>query len=773
MLNTLTRIVLNRAVAVASLAIFVALLLAAPAGNLTMTSDYRVFFSKTNPELVASDHFERTYTSNDSALIAIKPVEGDIFQNEILSLLTEVTERSWQLPYVIRVDSPINFQRIEAVGDDITIGNLVPTVPSRSLEELNALRKTAMAQPLLVERLVSVDGKTAGILLTLKFPGEEHSLHLPDAIHAIRTFLAELRADHPGVHFAVTGMAPLTYAMDEITIRELTLLLPLMLLVLTVIMLILLRSISAVLATLLVVSLSAAGAMGFAGFVGIKLTTASVVAPIIILTVSVADSIHLISSLLEERRDGRDLHAAIAEALRVNAEPIFLTSLTTAIGFLSLNFADSPPFRDLGNITTVGVLIAWVLSMTLLPSLLVLFGIRQPSRRKRDNDWVDSMADFVVLNRRPILFITAGFALTTLISISLNTLDDRFLNWFDPSMEARRDADFVTDNLTGPYQIEFSLASRLNASIAEPDYLTDVEAFGNWLSEQPGVAHVYSVPDVMKRLNQAMNGGNPEFFRLPEQADLAAQYLLLYELSLPYGLDLTTQMNLDKSASRLTVTTLAISSAETRDIKYRAEQWLRLNTNFIEPAEATGTSIMFAFVSKRVIESMLYGTGFAILLISATILITLRNIKIGLLSLLPNILPVTITFGIWGLLVGEIGIIGSTIAASTLGLVVDDTVHFLSKYHRARKEHRLSTHDGIRFAFEHVGRAMITTTFVLAAGFYVLTFSNFLMNWQMGVLTIMTILTALILDLLLLPAILMWLDREKECECATCRAATA
>lgn len=773
MLETLTRIVLNRAVAVASLAVFFALLLAAPAGNLTMTSDYRVFFSKTNPELVASDHFERTYTSNDSALIAIKPDQGDVFQDDILSLLAEITERSWQLPYVIRVDSPINFQKIEAVGDDITIGDLVPTAPSRSLEELNALRNTAMAQPLLVERLLSVDGKTAGILLTLKFPGDEHSLHLPEAIHAIRAFLAELRTDHPKVHFAVTGMAPLTYAMDEITIRELTLLLPLMLLVLTVIMLILLRSISAVLATLLVVSLSAAGAMGFAGFVGIKLTTASVVAPIIILTVSVADSIHLISSLLEERRDGRDLHAAIAEALRVNAEPIFLTSLTTAIGFLSLNFAESPPFRDLGNITTVGVIIAWVLSMTLLPALLVLFGIRQPSRRKRDNDWVDSMADFVVLNRRPILFITAGFALITLVSISLNTLDDRFLNWFDPSMEARRDADFVTNNLTGPYQIEFSLASRLNDSIAEPDYLTDVEAFGDWLGEQPGVAHVYSVPDVMKRLNQAMNGGNPEFFRLPEQADLAAQYLLLYELSLPYGLDLTTQMNLDKSASRLTVTTLAISSAETRDIKHRAEQWLTVNTNFIEPAEATGTSIMFAFVSKRVIESMLYGTGFAILLISATILITLRNIKIGLLSLLPNILPVTITFGIWGLLVGEIGIIGSTIAASTLGLVVDDTVHFLSKYHRARKEHRLSTHDGIRFAFEHVGRAMITTTFVLAAGFYVLTFSNFLLNWQMGVLTIITILTALILDLFLLPAILMWLDREKECECATCRAANA
>ena len=178
---------------------------------------------------------------------------------------------------------------------------------------------------------------------------------------------------------------------------------------------------------------------------------------------------------------------------------------------------------------------------------------------------------------------------------------------------------------------------------------------------------------------------------------------------------------------------------------------------------------MFAFVSKRTIDSMLAGTAFAILLIGLTILLALKSFKIGLMSILPNILPVTVTFGVWGLLVGEIGIIGSTIAASTLGLVVDDTVHFLSKYHRARQEHGLSTHDGIRFAFEHVGRAMITTTFVLAAGFFVLTYSDFLLNWQMGVLTIMTIFSALILDFFLLPALLMLIDREKSCDCATCR----
>jgi predicted RND superfamily exporter protein len=146
----------------------------------------------------------------------------------------------------------------------------------------------------------------------------------------------------------------------------------------------------------------------------------------------------------------------------------------------------------------------------------------------------------------------------------------------------------------------------------------------------------------------------------------------------------------------------------------------------------------------------------------------LRNLRLGLLSLLPNVLPVVIAFGIWAVTVGMIGVVASSIAAMTLGLVVDDTVHFLSKYHRARHEQRLNVHDGIRYAFEHVGRALITTTVVLVAGFSVLTFSDFLLNWQTGVLTVMTISIALVLDFFLLPALVMALDREKVCTCRTC-----
>jgi hypothetical protein len=768
-----TAFILNHPRLVVALSLALAVLLALPAGTLRMTSDYRVFFSAENPELVAFDRFERTYTSNDTALIALRPGSGDIFQNDVLAALDELTARGWQLPHVVRVDSPVNFQRISASGDDIEIGDLMPEAGPRDEAALALLRERALGETLLVGRLLSADGRTAGILLTLQFPGADHAEHLPQSVLAARALVAEAAAKYPDIHFALTGMAPLSHAMLEIMMRELTLLLPVMFAVLTMLLLLLLRSAVAVSATLIVVACAAAAAMGVAGLLGIALTTASVAAPIVILTVAVADCVHLIGSAVEERRDGKNLPDALREAIRINVEPIFLTSLTTVVGFLSLNFSESPPFRDLGNITAAGVVIAWALAMTLLPALLLLFGMRRPTWRAHERGWISNLAEFVVARRRPILFASAFLALASVAAVPLNTLDDRFILWFGKDLPARADADFVADNLTGPYQIEFSLRVAPGGAISDPAYLADVEAFAAWLAAEPGVTHVYALPDVLKRLNRAMHGDDPAWYRLPDNADMAAQYLLLYEFSLPYGLDLNAQIDLGKTASRLTVTILSMSSVEIRKLKARAEAWIATNAAHVAPAEATGTSVMFAFVSKRTIESMLYGTGLALLLISATILIALKSFRLGMLSLLPNILPVTVTFGIWGLLVGEIGIVGSTIAATTLGLVVDDTVHFLSKYHRGREEHGLSTHDGIRFAFEHVGRAMITTTIVLAAGFLVMTWSDFLLNWQMGVLIVMTITTALIMDLFLLPSLLMWLDREEDCPCPTCTAARA
>ncbi len=240
-------------------------------------------------------------------------------------------------------------------------------------------------------------------------------------------------------------------------------------------------------------------------------------------------------------------------------------------------------------------------------------------------------------------------------------------------------------------------------------------------------------------------------------------------MSLPYGLDLNSQVNVDRSATRLTAVLNTVPTKRMREIANAAESWLAKKGLPGMQAKASGAAIMFVHVTERNISAMLRGTVLAFLLISATLVFALRSVRLGLISLVPNFLPVMITFGAWGAFVGEIGLIASVITATSLGLIVDDTVHILSKYNRARREHRLNVHDGVRFTFSHVGSALLVTTLILVAGFLVLAFSTLKVNADLGILTAMTLMSALVMDFLLLPPLLMFMDREEKCNCSTCR----
>ena len=175
-----------------------------------------------------------------------------------------------------------------------------------------------------------------------------------------------------------------------------------------------------------------------------------------------------------------------------------------------------------------------------------------------------------------------------------------------------------------------------------------------------------------------------------------------------------------------------------------------------------GVSIIFAFLTQRNIESMFVGTGLALVLISGCLILALRNLRMGVISLLPNLTPPVFAFGLWALLVGEIGLYASAVTAAALGLIVDFTVHFLSKYLRARREAGVSAEDGVRYAFRTVGTALWVSAFVLIAGFSALMLSDFIINSYLGLMTAMIVAIALVTDFTLLPAFLLLLDRKRK-----------
>jgi len=527
-------------------------------------------------------------------------------------------------------------------------------------------------------------------------------------------------------------------------------------------MILLLRSFTGTFATLIVIIFSIAGTMGAAGWMGFFLTGPSVSAPTMIMTLAVADCIHILTSFYYEMRQGKAKKDALQESLRINFKPILLTSLTTAIGFMSMNFSDSPPFRDLGNMVAIGVMLAFFFAITVFPALLMILPVKASKISPEANHGVmEKFAEFVVQKRKVLLPVSAVIIVTIASFLPQNKLDDNFVEYFDTTVPFRNATDFMEANLSGLSLIEVSIDSKVSSGINDPLFLKAVGDFSEWMRALPETDHVSTISDVLKRLNKNMHADNEEYYRLPQERDLSAQYLLLYEMSLPYGLDLNNQLNVDKSSTRIIGTFKNLSSAEQITIEENMYQWFAEHAPQYKIDIASPT-LMFAHIGQRNINSMLIGTTVALILISLLLAFALRSVRYGIISLLPNLIPASVGFGLWYFMDGQVGLALSVVTGMTLGIVVDDTVHFLSKYKHAIDHYGKSSEEAVKYAFSSVGRALWVTTLVLVAGFMVLAQSSFKLNGDMGLLTAVTIAVALIVDFIFLPPLLMMLDGKKQ-----------
>lgn len=735
--------------------ILITLFIASGARLLAFNNDYRVFFSEDNPQLQEFEQLQRTYTKIDNILFAIESKDDNAFSNNALAAAEELTEKSWLLPFALRVDSISNFQHTYAEEDDLIVEDLVSGAQNLDALNLQLLKQVALSEPLLADRIVNKAGTVSGVNITFQMPQKSLD-EAPQAVNAARALATEIEQKYD-VKVRLTGMVMLSNAFFEATMTDMSTLVPIMYLVIIVIMYLLVRSISATISAVVVIMLSMMAGMGFAGHFGIQLTPPSASATTIIMTLAVADSIHILVSMFAGMRNGMSKHDALRDSIKVNLGPVFLTSVTTAIGFLSMNFSDAPPFHDLGNITAVGVMMAFFLSVTLLPALMAILPAKTAKSSTSIGSSMDKLAEYVIKNQRKILIGSGLITVVLVSSIQMNRLEDNFIGYFDKTQDFRVDSDFVTDELTGIYQLQYSLDSGENNGISNPAFLAKLDNFTTWFRSQPEVIHVNSISDTFKRLNMNLHGDDESYYRLPEDPELAAQYLLLYELSLPYGLDLNNQVNVSKSSTQIVVSLQDLGSTQLKAIAERGTQWLQDNAGIT--AYGVGPAIMFSYIADRNIEGMLVGTGVAMILISLLIGIALRSVKLVFLSLIPNLLPAALAFGLWGLLVGEVNVAVSMVTGMALGIVVDDTVHFLSKYLRVRRQ-GMSAEKAVRYAFSSVGVAIIVTSIILVAGFGVLAQSSFGMNSNMAVLTAIAIIMALIADFLLLPVLLLKLDKK-------------
>ena len=757
-LDRYVAVILRRRWPVVVLAVLLMLVVTAGARFIAVTNDYRIMFGEGNPQLTAFDSLENTYSESNTALIAIAPQEGSVFTSKTLGTIEELTEAAWRAPYSSRVDSLTNYSHSEASGDDLIVEPLVEGAQSLSGVDLARIERIAKNSIDIVGRLASHDGSVAGLAINFVLP-ENLDAAVVEITDYLNALLDQTRARHPDIDFYLTGDVVMNRAFADATQDDIRTLAPIMFFIIVAATAFLLRSVFGTLSIVVVLVFVVNTTMGFAGWIGTVFSPTNAGVPLIVMAVAVAHSVHIVSAALLGMGRGLGRNAAIAESLRHNAHPVFLTTITTMIGFLSLNASDSPPFHVLGNLVAVGVGCAFVYSMTLLPALLSILPLRVPRVRTGRPVFFDRFGAFVVARRTFLLWFVALLTVVLVMGIPRNELTDDWTRYFDERYQFRRDTDFVIENLTGLNTLEYSLNAGSEGGITDPDYLRAVDGFAEWYRGQPEVTHVQAFPDIMKRLNKNMHGDAPAFYRLPADPALAAQYLLLYELSLPFGSDLNDRIDVAKSSTRMTVVVDSSSAQEQRELDARAQAWLQANTPDLA-TEASGISMIFAHLSKRNIDSMLRGTIIAMALISFILIGFFKSVRLGLLSLLPNFIPAAMSFGLWGYLVGRVGIASSVVTVVAFGIIVDDTIHFLSKYLKSRREGLPAT-ESVRSTFRTVGQALWTTTVVLSGGFLVFAASGFEVSWALGLLVSITLLFALLADFLLLPTLLMALDRRK------------
>ncbi|EHZ2846544.1 MMPL family transporter [Vibrio vulnificus] len=727
------------------------------AKNLYFRGDYNIFFDGSNAQLQAFDEIQTTFAKTDNIALVLAPKSGDVFDQRTLTQIQEMTEQAWQVPYSSRVDSLANYQHTEAVDDDLLVEDLLYQSYPLTAERIAKVRAVAMSEPLLVNALVSEKGDVAVINITMQMPGVDETAEVNEVVAYVEQMLSHYRAEYPDVTIYKAGIIAMNHSFAMAAQNDSATLVPTMLLVILVFLTLMLRSFLSVLATLVVIIGAIVATLGIVGWAGMFLHVASVNVPTLIMTLAVADCVHVIASLRHFMRQGMPKSQAIHRSVTLNFVPIIITSVTTAIGFLMMNMSDSPVLRDFGNLSALGVVIACVLSVSLLPALLNLLPVRFSAKQTaKSSDIMDKLADLVVHRRNVLLPLSIVVIAGSAALLPYNKVNDESVKYFDTSSEFRQAADFMEQRIGGMTTMSIAIKTHQSQGIASPEFLEVLGEFTRWLREQPETDHVASLSDIYKRLNKNMHGDDSAYYALPAERELAAQYLLLYEMSLPFGLDLNNQVNVDKSSVKLQLTVKNLGSVELVALEERIYQWFASHAPRYQVV-ASSPSLMFAHIGETNMASMLSTLPITLILISALMIFALRSWRLGVISLVPNIAPAVIGFGLWALISGEINLGLSVVVTLTLGIVVDDAVHFLAKYQHARKEGQ-NAEQAVRYAFHTVGRALWITTVVLVAGFSVLAMSQFRLNSDMGQLSAIVIFVALVIDFVLLPSLLMRFD---------------
>jgi len=737
------------------------------------------FFDTDDPTYGAYLQYREDFESDEIGYIVYRAAGGawDLEAMRQIEQLTRALED--EVPFVKDVTSLANVEFMEgAPPDDILVYDLLTEFPDTQ-EELFVIRDKVMKKPIYVGGLVSADSELGAVIVEMSRSSIDSveqirldpdggdglgNLYPQVSFEAIEAILE--RPEYAGIEFFHSGDVAINATYNTVFIEDdLPLLTALSVLVIALSLALVFRRPIGVIGPFMVVAFAMAVSVGVIGLIGWDIDFMFGMMPTLLITVGVADSVHILSEFnIYQRRLG-NRRDAIRRTLYLVGPPCLLTSLTTAAGFLSLSFSPVKSVAHLAVYSAAGVLAAFAASITILVAFLY-FGRQRPgdasSRKERERanrgeafgSALRSVATFVIRFRNPVLVVSAATFVFSIWGISMLTVDSNFLMEFSEKIPVRRTTQFVDDHMSGTYSIVYVFDSGEPDGIKEPAVLREIERVQREAERQALVTKTYSVVDLIKDINQSFHNGDPAYYEIPDSRELVAQYLLVYEMS--GGEEIRDYLSIDYARATLELRCKMTETSRLQGIVDEINDRLDEEPLRASTLSVSGIGALWLKFVDYITWSQIQGVLIALTVVSLMMILVFRSVKIGLISMIPNISPVILVLGGMGWAGVHLDYYRLLIAPVAIGIAVDDTIHLMTRYHHEFAQ--LGDYKKALYAsMEGVGRALFITSAILILGFLMNVFSVMDGQKSFGTLLAGVIATALIADFLLMPALILWL----------------
>lgn len=745
--------VLDHRRAVLGLVALITVVAALFATRVRFDSSIESWFLQDNQQRVTYERFLERFDADEITVVAVfadAPGQGDLFTPDHLARLWAMTAEAQKAPWTHRVRSLANVRLLVDRGGVLEVGPLREAPPT-TMEDAAAFKAEVLANPLLVGNLVSAEGDGAALVVELDPAGNSFDAKM-EHVRALREISDRLAGD---MTVRLTGSPPIDEAFMVNSARDYALLGPVMVALVVLVLTALFRRLAVTAAGLSVVLLATLWTLGLMGVLGYALNVISAALVTLILASGVATVVHLLSSWTRRVGAGQSPRAAAAESAALLLLPVFFTTATNGAGFLSLNVSQLKPITEMGVLTTSGVVFSFLLSMTLLPILLAAIPagpaapVHTPGAPRGLQRVLRPFSRLSVKASRGVLLGALALSVASALSLGGMKVGANVTSYFLPTDPVRVHLEEVDRRMGGTANLEF-LVSAPDGGLLEPEILARLDGLERWVEELPGVTTSLSVVDLFRGMAQVLSGGDPAAARLPDSREMAAQLGLLMEGDAEFSTLVQEEWSVGRISARAQISAAGELTQRIDDVEEKLAR--EFNDDHLR-VEFTGfwklMSDMENYLVRSQIESFLIAFG----VISVMMFVLLGSIKLGLLAMVPNVLPI-----LWGLgLMVALGINldpgTAMIGCIAMGLVVDDTVHLLVHLRRHLRQ-GMDLEAALEATLDEVGVAVVMTSIVLALGFSVMALATFSPNRNFGVVATMVVLMAMVGELLVLPAVL-------------------